>query len=121
MFVSATSAATVVRLAGRFDAHQARSLEQMLAMFKPVRHVVIDFGNVREADDAAVANLARTLGAFRESRVGNLADVALRGAQHGDPLSEQCLGRKRTVSAALQADEFRDVFHILAEDELAIL
>jgi len=69
MFVSAESATTVVRLDGRFDAPQARSLEEMFSMFRPVRHVVIDFGNVREADDAAVANLARTLGALRESRV----------------------------------------------------
>jgi anti-anti-sigma regulatory factor len=69
MYVSAESATTVVRLDGRFDAFQARSIEQMFSMFRPVRHVVIDFGNVREADDAAVATLARTLGAFRESRV----------------------------------------------------
>jgi anti-anti-sigma regulatory factor len=69
MYVSAESAMTLVRLDGRFDALQARSLEQMFSMFNPVRHVVIDFGNVREADDAAVANLARTLGTFRESRV----------------------------------------------------
>jgi anti-anti-sigma regulatory factor len=69
MYVSAESATTVVRLDGRFDALQARSIEQMFSMFRPVRHVVIDFGNVREADDAAVATLARTLGAFRESRV----------------------------------------------------
>jgi anti-anti-sigma regulatory factor len=69
MFVSAESATTIVRLAGRFDAPQARSLEEILSMFRPVRHVVIDFGNVREADDAAVANLARTLVALRESRV----------------------------------------------------
>ncbi len=69
MFVIAESATTVVRLDGRFDAPQARSLEEMFSMFRPVRHVVIDFGNVREIDDAAVASLARTLGAFRESRV----------------------------------------------------
>jgi anti-anti-sigma regulatory factor len=69
MYVSAESAATIVRLDGRFDASQARSIEQMFSMFRPVRHVVIDFGNVREADDAAVATLARTLGDFSESRV----------------------------------------------------
>ncbi len=69
MFVIAESAATLVRLDGRFDSGQARSLEEMFSMFKPVPHVVIDFANVREVDDAAVANLARTLGAFPESRV----------------------------------------------------
>ena len=69
MFVIAESATTVVRLDGRFDAPQARSLEEMFSMFRPVRHVGIDFGNVHEIDDAAVASLARMLGAFRESRV----------------------------------------------------
>jgi anti-anti-sigma regulatory factor len=69
MFVIAESAATLVRLDGRFDSPQARSLEEMLSLFKPVSHVVIDFANVREIDDAAVASLARTLGAFPESRV----------------------------------------------------
>ncbi len=69
MFVSAESATTVVRLDGRFDTPQARSLEAVFSMFSPLRHVVIDFRNVREADDAAVANLALTLGAFRDSRV----------------------------------------------------
>lgn len=69
MFVIAESATTLVRLDGRFDSPQARSLAEMFSMFKPVRHVVIDFANVREIDDAAVANLARTLGAFPESRV----------------------------------------------------
>ncbi len=69
MFVSATPVTTSVRLEGRFDASQARSLEQMLSMFKPVRHVVLDFARVREVDDAAVASLARTLRTFPESRV----------------------------------------------------
>ncbi len=69
MFVIAESARTLVRLDGRFDAPQARFLEEMFSMFKPVQHVVLDFANVHEADDAAVANLAQTLGAFPESRV----------------------------------------------------
>lgn len=69
MFVIAQLATTLVRLDGRFDSPQARSLEEMFSMFKPVPHVVIDFANVREVDDAAVATLARTLGAFPESRV----------------------------------------------------
>ncbi len=69
MFVIARSATTLVRLDGRFDSPQARSLEEMFSIFKPVPHVVIDFANVREVDDAAVATLARTLGAFPESRV----------------------------------------------------
>lgn len=69
MFVDAESALTLVRLDGRFDSPQARSLEQMFSMLRPVRHVVIDFANVREADAAAIANLARTLDAYPESRV----------------------------------------------------
>ncbi len=69
MFVIAESETTVVRLDERFDAPQARSLEEMLALFRPVRQVVIDFRKVREIDAAAVANLAQTLGAFPESRV----------------------------------------------------
>ncbi len=69
MFVSVESARTLVRLDGRFDSSQARSLEQMFSMFKPVRNVVIDFAKVREADAAAVATLARTLSASPESRV----------------------------------------------------
>ncbi len=69
MFVSAEAATTLVRLDGRFDPPQARSLAEMFSMFRPVRHVVIDFANVREVDDAAVATLACTLVAFPESRV----------------------------------------------------
>jgi anti-anti-sigma regulatory factor len=69
MFVIAESATTLVRLEGRFDSPQARSLAELFSMFEPIRHVVIDFANVREVDDAAVANLARTLGAFPDSRV----------------------------------------------------
>lgn len=69
MFVIAESATTLVRLDGRFDSPQARSLAELFSMFEPVRHVVIDFRNVRDVDDAAVANLARTLGAFPDSRV----------------------------------------------------
>ena len=69
MFVIAESATTVVRLDGRFDSQQARSLAEMFSMFQPVPHVVIDFANVREVDDCAVAGLARVLGAFPESRV----------------------------------------------------
>ncbi len=69
MFVSVDSAEALVRLEGRFDAAQARSLEQMFSIFRPVPSVVIDFANVREADVAAVAVLARTLGARPESRV----------------------------------------------------
>ena len=69
MFVIAESATTLVRLDGRFDSPQARTLAEMFSMFEPVRYVVIDFANVREVDDAAVASLARTLGAFPDSRV----------------------------------------------------
>ncbi len=69
MLVIAESATTVVRLDGRFGPLQARSLEDVLSMFRPIRHVVIDFGKVRDVDDAAVAQLAQTLDAFSESRI----------------------------------------------------
>jgi anti-anti-sigma regulatory factor len=69
MFVSAELSTTIVRLDGRFDAPQVRSIEELFAMFRPVRNLVIDFANVREADDAAVARLARTLRDCRESHV----------------------------------------------------
>jgi hypothetical protein len=69
MFVIAEAATTVVRLDGRFGLSQARSLEELLAMFRPVPRVVIDFGKVREIDDAAVATLAHTLDAYPESHV----------------------------------------------------
>lgn len=69
MFVIAESGTTVVRLDDRFDAPQARFLEEMLVVLGPVPRVVIEFANVREVDDAAVASLARTVRAFPESRV----------------------------------------------------
>lgn len=69
MFVTAESTMTLVRLDGRFDAPQARSVEELFSMFRPVPHVVIDFARVRDVDAAAVAHLARTLGDFPESRV----------------------------------------------------
>jgi anti-anti-sigma regulatory factor len=69
MHVIAEPATTVVRIDGRFDAPQARSIGEMFALFEPLAHVVIDFRNVRDVDDAAVASLARTLGAFPDSRV----------------------------------------------------
>jgi anti-anti-sigma regulatory factor len=69
MFVIAEAATTLVRLRGRFDSPQARSIEEMFSMFRPLPHVIIDFADVREIDDAAVVSLARTLGAFPESRV----------------------------------------------------
>jgi anti-anti-sigma regulatory factor len=69
MFVTAEAATMLVRLDGRFDATQASSLERMFSTFKPVPRVVIDFAAVRDADAAAVASLARTLGAAPESRV----------------------------------------------------
>ena len=51
----------------------------------------------------------------------HLADEALRGAQHVDPLDDQLLGRQRLVAGAVQADEFGDVLEVLAEDELFAL
>jgi len=69
MFVIAESATTVVRLDDRFGPAQVSSVEEVLAMFRPVRHVIIDFANVRDADTAAVATLARTLGGLDGSQV----------------------------------------------------
>lgn len=69
MFVIAESETAVVRLDERFFAPQAQSIEEMLALFRPVRQVVIDFAKVREIDAAAVAKLAETLRASPESRV----------------------------------------------------
>jgi anti-anti-sigma regulatory factor len=69
VFVSAEPAATIVRLDGQFGPRQVSSLEALLAMFRPVRHLVIDFAAVRDVDAAAIAQLAHTLDAFSESRV----------------------------------------------------
>jgi anti-anti-sigma regulatory factor len=69
MFVIAESDATIVRLKDRFDASHARSLADLLALFRPVGHVIIDFGPVRDVDDAAISDLARSLRAHPESRV----------------------------------------------------
>lgn len=69
MFVSAESATITVQLRGGFDASQARALEELFSGFTPVRRVIIDFKDVREADDAAVASLARSLAGLRGSRV----------------------------------------------------
>lgn len=69
MFVIAEAGTTVVRLDDRFDAPQARSLEELLTVLGPIRVVVISFAKVREVDDAAVASLARTVRAFPESQV----------------------------------------------------
>jgi hypothetical protein len=49
---------------------------------------------------------------------GDLADVALRRAQNGDPFHDQDCGRKRRVSGALQTDELGDILEVLAEDVL---
>jgi hypothetical protein len=89
-----------------FDAVD-RSLEKSFANTKHV---------VAQKSDRAIAIFNR---AFGESLVGNLTDVALRGAQHGDPLPDQRFRRKRCVSRALQADKFGDVLQVLAEDVLA--
>lgn len=69
MFVIAESATTVVRLDDRFGPAQVSSVEEVLAMFRPVGHVIIDFANVRDADTAAVATLARALSGLAGSRV----------------------------------------------------
>jgi hypothetical protein len=49
---------------------------------------------------------------------GKLPYIALRRAQHVYPLRHQFRWRQRRVTAALQADELRDILKILAEDEL---
>lgn len=69
MVVIAESATTLVRLHGRFDSPRAHSIAELLSVLGPLQRVVVDFANVREVDDAAVANLARALGASPGSRV----------------------------------------------------
>ncbi len=71
---------------------------------------------VAQEPDRAIAVVDRTLA---ESGVGNLADVALRRAQYGDPFFDQYCGRKRSVTGSLQADKFGDVLQVLAEDVLS--
>jgi hypothetical protein len=70
---------------------------------------------VAQEPNRAIAVVNRAVG---ESLIGNLADVALRRAQHGNPFFDQHCGRKRSVSGALQADKFGDVLQVLAEDVL---
>ena len=53
-----------------------------------------------------------------DTRVGNLTDVALRGAKHNGPLDKQGSRRKRGMPAALQAHKFGDVLEVLAENVL---
>jgi hypothetical protein len=60
-------------------------------------------------------------GAFVESVMGNLADVALRRTQHGDPFFFQHCGRKGNMSGPLQADKFGDVLQVLTENILVAL
>lgn len=73
---------------------------------------------VAQESDRAVAVVD---GALFESFVGELADVALGGAQNVDPLCHQLSGRKRRVAAALQADELGDVFEVLAKNMLVAI
>lgn len=69
MFVIAESDTTVVRLDQRFDVARARSLADVLALFRPVPNVVIDFRLVRDVDAAALSELAQSIAAVPESRV----------------------------------------------------
>ena len=105
--------------------HAASFRRRHVGIVRPVFHVIqrgleeslSDTKDVMaEKPDRAVAIVDRAL---RESWVRNLPDVALRSAQHGDPLLEQHFGRQRAMPAALQADKFGNVFHVLAKDELA--
>ena len=57
-------------------------------------------------------------GPLVETGVGNLADVALRCAQHNGPLRKQGSWGKRSMPGALQAHEFSDVLEVLAENVL---
>jgi hypothetical protein len=57
-------------------------------------------------------------GPLIDTRVGNLADVALRSAQHNSPLGKQDSRRKGGVPAALQAHKLGDILEILAENVL---
>src|SRR4030095_10764011 len=53
-----------------------------------------------------------------ETRVRDLADVALRRAQHNGPLRKQGSRGKRGVPGALQAHKLGDVLEVLAENVL---
>ena len=55
-----------------------------------------------------------------EACVGDLADVALRSAQHNGPFRNQGRWRKRGVAGTLQADKLGDVLEVLAENVLAV-
>jgi hypothetical protein len=83
-----------------------RGLEKRFANAKDV---------MTEEPNRTIAIINRALG---QSRVRDLADVALCRSQYADPLLEEHHRWKRRVTAALQADKLRDVLQVLAEDVL---
>lgn len=58
-----------VRVGAKFGAVDVQRLEEALAALGPVSRLTIDFGLVRECDDAALALLAATLGSIHGSEV----------------------------------------------------
>ena len=72
MNVQTVRDALVVRIGVRFDSPLSAELERRLEPLAPIRRIVVDFREVREADDFAVARLWSSL-----RRVA--ASVAFRG------------------------------------------
>jgi hypothetical protein len=58
-----------VRVGAKFDALDVRKVEEALAALGPFARLTIDFGLVRECDDAALALLATTLGSMHGGEV----------------------------------------------------
>jgi anti-anti-sigma regulatory factor len=58
-----------VRVGAKFDAMDVQKVEEALAALGPFARLTIDFGLVRDCDDAALALLASTLGALHGGEV----------------------------------------------------
>jgi len=88
--------------------------------FTHCSNVVATINPVRELTERihAAGAIAIVDGALGQPVVGQLTNITLRRAQHGDPFRHQCSGRQRCVPAALQANELGNIFQVLAENEL---
>jgi hypothetical protein len=69
MPVSAERGTTFVRVDRPFDVAEAHTLREALALFAPVKDVVIDFSRARVVEDAALPVLAEILAALTGARV----------------------------------------------------
>jgi hypothetical protein len=61
MRVEAARGVVAVRVGAVFQARECEELERRLAALAPMRRLVVDFSDTREADDSAVAQLAASL------------------------------------------------------------